>query len=319
MRIRSGVCVILTALCWAPAVPTAEGAPGRSATCGDLAAGGGEPAWCAALQPAPAAGPAAGGPLLAPTDTAWSWDFFSGDLGSFPLNNFPAFSDVGSNFGDLFALDFDPTATTLYALDSSTMQFGTLSLANAALTAIGPSAPTQPGQNLWSGMTVHPVTGTIYASAIAGAVNVPYSLYTINPTTGAPTLLGSDAATMAMIDIAINCAGEMYGHDIIADSIYQIDPTDGSVTLVGPTGVNSNFAQGMDFDNEAGVLYAWTYQGGGANQYGTIDLATGDLTPLFSSNPIGEWEGAVQNECIPPIFADGFESGDTSSWSSTVP
>jgi hypothetical protein len=77
----------------------------------------------------------------------------------------------------------------------------------------------------------------------------------------------------------------------------------------------------MDFDNEAGVLYAWTYQGGGANQYGTIDLATGDLTPLFSSNPIGEWEGAVQNVCtiVPPIFADGFESGDTSSWSSTVP
>jgi hypothetical protein len=310
--------MLAATLCWAPAVP-AESAPGRSATCVDLEPGRGEPAWCAGLQPAPAGRPAAGGPLLAPTDTGWAWDFFTGDLGSFPLNNFPAFNDVGSNLGELFALDFDPTATTLYALDSDTLAFGTLDLATAAFTPIGPSAPTQPGQNLWSGMTIHPVTGTIYASAIAGAVNVPYSLYTINPTTGAPTLVGSDATAMAMIDIAINCAGEMYGHDIDDDVIYQIDPADGSVTLVGPTGVNSNFAQGLDFDNEAGVLYAWTYQGGGANQYGTIDLATGDLTPLFSSNPIGEWEGAVQNECIPPIFEDGFESGDTSSWSSTVP
>jgi hypothetical protein len=77
----------------------------------------------------------------------------------------------------------------------------------------------------------------------------------------------------------------------------------------------------MDFDNEAGVLYAWTYQGGGANQFGTINLATGALTPLSSSNPIGEWEGAVQNVCAASttIFADGFESGDTSAWSATVP
>ena len=320
MRPQYGVCAVLLTLCGLLAAPAAWSAPAASATCQDLPAGRAEPAWCAAAHRAEAAPRTAGPPVEAPTDTAWAWDFFTGGLGPHPLNNFPAFSSVGTNFGELFALDFDPTATTLYALDSSTMQFGTLSLANAALTAIGPSAPTQPGQNLWSGMTIHPVTGTIYASGIAGAVNVPYSLYTINPTTGAPTLVGSDAATPAMIDIAINCDGAMYGHDIITDSIYQINPANGAVTLIGPTGVSSNFAQGMDFDNEAGVLYAWTYQGGGANQYGTIDLSTGDLTPLFSSNPIGEWEGTVQNVCgDDPIFADGFESGDLSAWSAVVP
>ncbi|MGH2536738.1 MAG: DUF7507 domain-containing protein, partial [Candidatus Promineifilaceae bacterium] len=64
--------------------------------------------------------------------------------------------------------------------------------------------------------------------------------------------------------------------------------------------VNSNFAQGMDFDNEDGTLYAWTYQGGGANQYGTIDLATGALTPLSVDNPQGEFEGATQTTAGPP-------------------
>lgn len=320
MRDRPGSTVFLSMLCCALAVSTAEGARTGPATCDGRAAGGAEPAWCVGARPAePGRGPQTS--PLAPGDTAWAWDFFSGDLGPHTLNDFPGFSPVGSNLGLLFALDFDPTATTLYALDSDPMEFGTLSQANATFTPIGPSAPTQPGQDLWSGLTIHPVTGTIYASAIAGSVSVPYSLYTIDPATGAPTLVGSDATTMAMIDIAIDCNGNMYGHDIVTDSIYQIDTTDGSVTLIGPTGVDSNFAQGMDFDNESGELYAWTYQGGGANQFGTIDLGTGDLTPISVSNPIGEWEGTIQNVCAASVivFADGFESGDTSAWSATAP
>lgn len=311
--------VAVLVLCSTLVAQVAEGA-GRSVTCHDLEPGRGEPAWCAALNPAKVGDPAAGKTPLAPADTAWGWDYFSGNLGPHPLNDFPAFSAVGSNLGDLYALDFDPTATTLYALDSATMQLGTLSLVNASFSAIGPSVPTQPGQDLWSGMTIDPVSGTIYASAIAGAVNVPYGLYTIDAGTGAATLVGTDPASTAMIDIAINCGGEMYGHDIVTDSIYQIEPSDGSVTLIGPTGVDSNFAQGLDFDNEAGVLYAWTYQGGGANQFGTINLTTGALTPLFSSNPTGEWIGAVQNVCASNlVFADGFENGTTSAWSTTVP
>jgi hypothetical protein len=74
----------------------------------------------------------------------------------------------------------------------------------------------------------------------------------------------------------------------------------------------------MDFDNDTGVLYAWTYQGGGTNRFGTINLATGALTTLSSSNPIGEWEGAVRTSCG-AIFEDGFESGDTTAWSATAP
>jgi hypothetical protein len=43
--------------------------------------------------------------------------------------------------------------------------------------------------------------------------------------------------------------------------------------------------------------------------------------PLFDllgvARPQGLWDRGAY-EFVPPIFADGFESGDTSAWSSTV-
>ena len=92
----------------------------------------------------------------------------------------------------------------------------------------------------------------------------------------------------------------MYAHDISRDSIFRVNTKTGATTFVGATGVNSNFAQGMDFDNTTGTLYAWTYQGDDENQYGTFSLKTGDLTPLASSDPEGEFEGATQTTCPPP-------------------
>ena len=57
----------------------------------------------------------------------------------------------------------------------------------------------------------------------------------------------------------------------------------------------------MDFDNEDGTLYIFLYRGSGANVYGTVNLATGVVTALASTNPTGEFEGATQTLglCIP--------------------
>jgi hypothetical protein len=153
-----------------------------------------------------------------------------------------------------------------------------------------------PADNI-SGLTIDPTTNEAYVSGLgAGGM----SLYSFDLATGEATLIGSDPSVPLMIDIAIGTSGVMYGHEIGTDSLYTIDRNNGKATLVGSTGVNANFAQGMDFDNADGKLYAWTYQGGGANVYGTIDPATGALTPLATSNPTGEFEGAVQNVgCIP--------------------
>jgi hypothetical protein len=107
-----------------------------------------------------------------------------------------------------------------------------------------------------------------------------------------------------MIDIAVGSSGAMYGHDISTDSIYSIDMATGAATLIGPTGFLANFAQGMKFDNEDGRLYIFLYQGSGANVYGTVDVTTPAVTPLATSNPQGEFEGATQTVagCVPSDY-----------------
>ena len=149
------------------------------------------------------------------------------------------------------------------------------------------------GDNI-SSLTINGTTGEAYVTGLGAA---GMTLYSFDLGTGVATPIGSDPAVGLMIDTAINCEGVMYGHDIGTDMIYEIDTSNGSATPIGPTGVNSNFAQGMDFDNDTGELYAYTYQGGGTNQYGTIDLNTGALTPLNIDNPLGEFEGFSLTTC----------------------
>jgi hypothetical protein len=228
---------------------------------------------------------------FAPTDTGYAQDigFVSDNFVSFTLNDFPGQTVIGPNTLALFGMDFDPTATILYALDNTGQQLGTIDLTSGAFTAIGPSVPL--GAHTWTGLTIDPVNGTFYASSTDGATA---ALYTLNPATGAATLINTQTTTPLLIDIAMNMSGVMYGHDISTDSIYTIDPATAAATLVGPTGYNGNFAQGMDFDNDDGTLYIFLYIGGGANVYGTVNLATGAVTPLATDNPLGEFEGAIQ-------------------------
>lgn len=234
------------------------------------------------------------------------------------LADFPGQTTVGDVGDDIRGLDFDPTATTLYALNHGTNQLGTLNLATGAFTAIGSSFPVT--NHAWSGLSIDPVTGIFYASSQGPPVES--SLYTLNPSTGEATLIGTDDDLGIVIDIAVNCSGEIFAHEIVTDSIYKLSPTTGQGTLVGPTGVNANLTQGMDFDNESGILYAYIHLGGGNHMYGTIDLGTGDFNMLFENEPpTGRFEGATQTTCggvSPVIFVDGFESGDASRWSSTA-
>ncbi|MFZ0547617.1 MAG: hypothetical protein WAM60_19375 [Candidatus Promineifilaceae bacterium] len=228
-----------------------------------------------------------------PTDTAYALDIRNDNFVSHVLNDFAGQTILGINTGAIYAMDFDETATTLYAIDNTTRELGTLSLANGAFSSVAVVSGVPITDNI-SGLTIDPSTGTAYISGLGSA---GMTLYTLDLSGAVATPIGSDASVPLLIDIAMNCDGEMYGHDIGTDMIYTINTSTGAVTAVGPTGVNSNFAQGMDFDNDDGTLYAYTYQGGGANQYGTINLATGALTPLSVSNPLGEFEGGTQTVC----------------------
>ena len=237
----------------------------------------------------------------------------SDDLFSHQIGDLSDRTVTGASALAIVGMDFDPTATTLYALNNNPQELGTLSL-TGVFTPIGPSAPL--ANHTWTGLAIHPVDGTAYATSSDGTQS---SFYSINLATGQPRWIATDPTNDVVIDISINCQGKVYGHEIVEDTIIEFDTTAGTPRLVGFTGIDSNFAQGMDFDNETGELYAYTYQGGGFNQYGTFDVDTGAFKVLNNDNPQGQFEGASQTTCPIPVFTDGFESGDTSEWADTAP
>ncbi|CAG0936882.1 hypothetical protein TFLX_05778 [Thermoflexales bacterium] len=241
--------------------------------------------FCATKAPAPSNNSSQA--PYAPTDIGYAQDigYISDNFVQFTLNNFSGQTVMGTSTNAYYGMDFDPSATTLYALNDTTDQLGTINLATGAFASLV-SCPA-PGGESWTGLSIDP-DGVFYASTTT-------ALYTINPGTGATTLIGAfGGGTSLMIDIAVSPSGEMYGHDIATDSIYRINKATGAATLIGATGYNGNYAQGMDFDNDDGTLYIFLYQGSGANVFGVVNLTTGAVTPLAVSSPQGEFEGAIK-------------------------
>lgn len=258
---------------------------------------GAEPAGYTAQCGAPTAHPTWQAPMRwrDPTDTGFAYNMrgVAGSpqgLRSFVLNDFTVQTPIGDPGPQFYALDFDADGNVLYAVQevqppATNPTLGTIDTTTGAFTAIAPVSATEAP----SGLTIDPVTGDAwYASAL--------NLYTLDLATGNATLVGPFGTTL-MIDIAMNCDGDMYGHDIGTDSLYSIDTATGTATLIGAHGLAANFAQGMDFDASDGTLYAAVYTGGGTYTYGTFDLATGAITPLSTNNPSGEWELAIPTTC----------------------
>lgn len=267
----------------------------------------------AGVTPAPSV-PAS---VLAPTDTAFTLDIRgqaprpANTLYSFVLNAFPTQTARGATNPQIFALDFNPAGTTLFGVTGSAANpnpstLGTINTTTGAFTVIAPVTGLTAGDSA-TGLAINPTTGVAFFSA-AGGTPAASRLYSLNLTTGAATLIGqitapTDATGTIMIDIAMNCAGQLYGHNISDDALYTINTTTGAGTFIGTHGLAANFAQGMDFDNQDGTLYAFIYTGTGTNRFGTFNLATGAFTTLAQDNPLGEYEGAIPTTCTPPATA----------------
>jgi len=258
----------------------------------------------------------------APTDTGTAYNMStSGTQGisSYVLNAFGTQTFIGNPGANIYALDYDPTGTTLHAIQSITAgapTFGTINPTTGTLSTIGPVTGLG-ASDIVSGLTIDGVTGAAYITAGAGAGTG--SLYSFNLATGAATLIGAHGVAGALfVDIAINCAGDMYGHDIASDSLYSINKTTGAATLIGTHGLAANFAQGMDFDNNDGTLYAAIYTGSGTYTYGTFNLTTGAITPLSTNTPTGEWELAIPTTCGPVVPPTETEPNDSKAQANTI-
>lgn len=208
---------------------------------------------------------------------------------SFALPNAAASTVIGTQAEDYFALEHDNASGVLWAIRNAPLPLalGQINKATGAFTAGPTITGLLAGQNI-SGLAFVNSSSTFYVS---GTDTLVSTLYSLDPATGVVTPIGN-TGTALMIDIAINNAGVMYGHDIGTDSIYTINTATGAATLIGPTGIPANFAQSIDVDKSTGVLYGWVYQGAGVNQFVSFDLATGAATGL--STPTNkEYEGAT--------------------------
>jgi hypothetical protein len=207
-------------------------------------------------------------------------------LQSFLLPNANTATIIGPQTGNLYGLEFDPVAGKIWAV-SDLFEIGELNKTTGVFTSGATITGLATGQNP-TGLAFQNAASPFYLSTSDGTIS---QLHIVNPTTGVATLVGNMGIPL-VIDIAINASGQMYAHDISTDSIYSVSTATGVATLIGPTGVNANFAQGIEFDKSTGVLYGWLYEGAGVNRFATLSLTTGAATTV--ATPLaGEYEGAT--------------------------
>jgi len=225
--------------------------------------------------------------------------------------------------GDFVADDF----SVEYAVDVNANILYTVSTTTAAASPI--AAMTPPVDNYdWSALRWDASTGTAYAVTVGpvrrNALSPWYStLYTIDLSTGAPTLVGpiqnvvDPTQNVLMIDIAISADGLMYGLDLVSNSLMAIDKTSGAASVIGSIGFDANSAQSMDFDDATGILYLAgcvnnpTINACDQSNMYTVDTGTG-LATLIA--PLGGGSIGAELGGFAIANVSGCSSPDTMPW-----
>lgn len=194
----------------------------------------------------------------------------------------------------LFAIDYDVSATTLWAVDDMTNEYGTLDPLSGTFTPLG----VIPGISGASGLTASSDGATWYLCSVGGAET---NLFVGDITTGAFSLVGPMTGAGLVVDISMSRTGRLIAHSITTNSFYDIDLATAAATLIGSHGFVASAAQGMDFDWSTDTLYAAIHTGGGAGHFCSIDTMTGAATVLATTTPLdAEMEIAIRTTVAPP-------------------
>lgn len=156
-----------------------------------------------------------------------------------------------------------------------------------AATSIGPSGIP----NGISDITYDPIGETWYA--LETDCSTVSNLWTIDPGTGAGTMVGSGTAMTCGIAIGADNKGDLYAYSITEDELVSVDKTTGDQTVIGPLGHDAAFAQSMDCDSDDGTCYAFAYFGGGANGLLQLDKSTGAGTSLGNLGTGNEYSAGM--------------------------
>ena len=230
--------------------------------------------------------------------TIYGLDYAKQSLVSFSANTPGTLNYIGGVPFSFTAMEFlNGDYTKLYALHHDNGTFATIAIPSCAETVVGSCPP--PGNSSWAGMAWDPNDGTLYAVSMNNS-DASSQLYRINIATVASTYIGdiitpgvpvvpntATSGVPAIIDIAINAAGQMYGVDVRHDTLVTINKTTADSTNVGPLGINgSYYAQGLDFDRVNNVLYwsgiafPWNQPDTGIYALRVINTTTGAATSV---------------------------------------
>ena len=203
--------------------------------------------------------------------------------------------------GTVYMID---TAHNLYVVDAAT---GT--------TLDDYSATTPPLNETYSGLALDPTDGTMYAASTSVFTS---TLSTIDPSTGIATVIGEITNAPAIIGIAIDGTGTLYGYDIGIDSLLSIDKATGTGTIIGSIGFDANFGQGIGWDptTDSLIMAAFnneTFQA----EMRIVDRATGNTT--FAGVMGGDDPGGLNQISWLGFDDPGFCEPSDIPWASVTP
>jgi hypothetical protein len=176
-------------------------------------------------------------------------------------------------------------ADTLVYIVNGSQQFGTINVATGEFQQIGPAQP-----ELGSfGLAATP-NGSLVTFAYSS------NLYSINPATGAPTLVGptglDDCATVSSpcgptsSATLGSLAGKVYATDF-QNSLYTVNPLTGVASLIGPTGIPIiPFVPGSLNPDGTINFYDEAIFGAEGKLYETFDAYVFDLTTFSAVSTV---------------------------------
>jgi len=147
---------------------------------------------------------------------------------------------------------------------------------NGSVVNVGPLTNLLSGDTA-TGLSWNRADGKMYAASANSAGTVG-TLYTVNLSTGALTVVGTMTGMTLPIWLEIDNSGNAFAADITTDKLYSINLATAAATEVGNLGVNIAFAQEADFNTSNNVLYMAGYIGGGVSNIYTVDTTTGLAT-----------------------------------------
>jgi hypothetical protein len=184
---------------------------------------------------------------------------------------------------------------------------------NGAATLVG-SMGLPTGDNV-TDLSWNRVTQQMLALTYNGSIS---NLYNVNLNTGASSLIGQITGVPGSLDIGLasNSAGVNYVHDLVNDRMYVLAGT-AATPLPSPTGVDSNFSQGMVINwqgNNEWFLGAIGSSPAFFSQIMLVNNATGAATtvpggtwPIHAANGLPEYEtGDLAIPVVPEPATAGF-------------